>query len=179
MSAPTLVRTPPHKAEWKKIREGMAAVWRTCLPDEEGFDVARSLTINFVGVAARATADQLRAAVERLQQRAPCRAFLVLIDDAAKVGEAELTATTRCHGNVRDIVLEEIAIRLPGTAFGQLPGLIRPLLMNDLRNHLFWCDRWPVAEADFTGLADLCDHVVVDSRLFANPEPDLARVAAQ
>ena len=50
MSAPTLVRTPPRTAEWRKIPDAMRALWKACLPDEQGFDVARSLTVNFLGV---------------------------------------------------------------------------------------------------------------------------------
>lgn len=179
MNGPTLVRTAPKRAAWPKIPDGMRALWRTCLPEQDGFDVARSLTINFLGVATVAEKAVLRAAVDRLQHRSPCRAFLVLLDESAQAGEAELAATTRCHGNVRDIVLEEIELALPSSALARLPGLIRPLLMNDLPNHLFWATRWPAPEQDFVGLANLCDHAVVDSRLFANPAQDLPQVQAQ
>lgn len=179
MSAPTLVRTTPKKAEWQKIPDGMRALWKTCLANQDGGDVARSLTMNFVAVAAAAEEPVLREAVDRLQHRSPGRAFLVVLDDAARAGEAELAATTRCHGSVRDIVLEEIVLRLPPKALPQLPGLIRPLMMNDLPNHLFWASRWPANEAEFTGLASLCDHVVVDSRLFADPAKELQQVDAQ
>lgn len=176
MSGPVLVRTPPRQAPWKQIPEAMRSLWRACLPDAEGGDVARSLTINFVGVAAAADADALAAATERLQRRTPCRAFLLLLDDAARPGVADLAATTRCTGDLRDIVLEEITMRLPRAALPQVPGLVRPLLMNDLPNHLFWAAPWPAAAADFDGLAALCDHAIVDSRRFADPAGDLAAV---
>jgi glucose-6-phosphate dehydrogenase assembly protein OpcA len=101
---------------------------------------------------------------------------VLLFDEHAKVGMAELAAATRCHGSTHDIVLEEIAIRLPEAAFAQIPGLVRPLLMNDLPNHLFWATRWPTNAATFDALAGLCDHVVVDSRRFADPERDLRAV---
>lgn len=175
MSAPSLVRTPPRTADWKKIPEAMRGLWQACMPDVGG-DVARSLTINFVGVGALAEQDALREATDRLQRRTPCRAFLLLIDADAKPGTAELTALTRCQGSMRDIVLEEIAIRLPETAFAQMPGLIRPLLMNDLPNHLFWATRWPQDEQLFDALARLCDHAVVDSRRFGDVARELAAV---
>ena len=179
MNGPTLVRTPGQPAEWKKIPDGMRKLWRMCLPEEEGFDVARSLTINFLGVADAADAGALREATERLQRRSPCRAFLLLLDETAKPGAAELAAVTRCHGSTRDIVLEEITIRLPTSAFSQLPGLLRPLLMNDLPNHLFWAKAWPAPEQTFDALASLCDHAVIDSRRFAAPAADLKPVAAR
>lgn len=167
MNSPMLVRTPSQRAKWQHIPEAMRALWRACLPDRDGGDVARSLTINFVGVAPAAEQDALRQTIERLQRRTPCRAFVLLIDEHAEVGTADLTATTRSHGNVRDIVLEEIVIRLPEAAFAQIPGLVRPLLMNDLPSHLFWAADWPHQEGTFDALAGLCDHLVVDSRRFS------------
>lgn len=179
MSGPSLVRTPTQQAEWKKIPDAMRALWRACLPEQDGGDVARSLTINFVGVAAAADHEELQATVGRLQRRTPCRAFLLLIDETAAVGTADLAATTRNHGNVRDIVLEEIVIRLPEAALAQIPGLVRPLLMNDLPNHLFWSTRWSRNEALFDALAGLCDHLVVDSRRFVETAADLRAVQAR
>ena len=124
MSGPVLTRTEPRAAEWKKIPDGMRALWKACLPEHDGGDVARSLAINFIGVTTVAEQDGLRDALDRLARRTPCRAFVLLFDDAAPVGTAQLTATTRSHGNVRDIVLEEITIRLPEAALGQIPGLV-------------------------------------------------------
>jgi len=173
VNGPTLVRTPHRQAEWKKIPEAMRALWRACLPEQDGGDVARSLTINFVGVAPAADQETLQWTVDRLQRRTPCRAFLLLLDEEAKVGTAELAATTRCHGSVRDIVLEEIVIRLPEQALAQMPGLVRPLLMNDLPNHLYWAAAWPQKAATFDAIAGLCDHAVVDSRRFVAPARDL------
>jgi hypothetical protein len=174
VSGPTLVRTAPREADWRRIPDGMRALWKACLPDEQGYDVARSLAINLIGVARRDDQDALRDALERLQRRTPCRAFLLLVDDGARPGTAELAATTRCHGNVRDIVLEEITIALPWAAFPQAAGLVRPLLMSDLANHLFWATAWPPERAWFDALAAMCDHVVVDSQRFEHPAKDLA-----
>jgi glucose-6-phosphate dehydrogenase assembly protein OpcA len=179
VSAAALIRTPSQRAEWKRIHDGLRSLWRACLPEPNGGDVARSLTINFVGIADAAEAEALREATDRLQRRTPCRAFLLLLDEGAEPGQAELAATTRGQGSMRDIVLEEITIRAPSSAFGQLPGLVRPLLMNDLPNHLFWARPWQHGAADFEALASLCEHVVVDSRRFAAPAKDLAALAAR
>lgn len=179
MSSTELMRTPSHHTEWKRIHDGLRALWRACLPDQNGGDVARSLTINFVGIADASEAAALREATDRLQRRTPCRAFLLLLDDRAEPGQAELAATTRGQGSMRDIVLEEITLRVPANAFGQLPGLVRPLLMNDLPNHLFWARPWQRTAGQFEALAGLCEHVVVDSRRFTAPAADLADLAAR
>lgn len=179
MSGPTLVRTPTQTTEWRTIHEGLRKLWKACLPEQDGGDVARSLTINFVAVADAVDAPALTEATSRLQSRSPGRAFLVLVDEAADPGQAELAATTRCHGNTRDIVLEEITLRVPPRAFAQVPGLVRPLLMNDLPNHLFWAKAWPSDERTLDAVAAMCDHVVVDSRRFTAAVSDLAALAAR
>lgn len=184
MSAPAaaLCRTPKHTVALPQIPEALRGLWRACSAatnaDAEG-NVARSLAINFVGVADAAGESALRAAVDRLQHRTPCRAFLLLIDPSAGKPVAEVTATTRAHGSTQDIVLEEIAVRLPESGFAQVPGLVRPLLVNDLPNHLFWATTWPRSEPHFDELARLCDHVVVDTRSFLDPSRELGHLAAR
>ncbi len=166
MSGPALLRTAPVQAEWKRIPEALRSLWRACLPDQQGADVARSLAINFVAVAAAAEEEALRLTVDKLLRRTPCRAFLVLLDPAAHPGTATLAATTRTHGALRDIVLEEITVRMPASAMPQITGLVRPLLENDLPNHLYWATRLPADEAMLDAMTALCDHLIVDSKRF-------------
>lgn len=166
MSGRTIVRTPIVRAEWTRIPEALRSLWRACLPDQQGADVARSLAINFVGIAAASEEEDLREAVDRLQRRTPCRAFLLLLDATAATGTAELAAATRTAGALRDIVLEEIVIRLPAAAMARIPGLVRPLLENDLPNHLYWATRLPADESTLDAMAAMCDHLIVDSRRF-------------
>ena len=173
MSPPTLERTQAAASSWSEIPNALRSLWRDCLSAEGGRDIARALVVNFVAIATRDDADALRKATTALQQRTPCRAFLLLLDDGADDERAELAATTRCHKELRDIVLEEISLRLPRTALERMPGLIRPLLVNDLSNHLYWAAPWPAAEREFDALAGLCEHAVVDSRRFGNAAREL------
>lgn len=166
MSAPALLRTPTLTAEWPRIPEALRSLWRACLPDQKGADVARALAVNFVGIAAADEEEDLREAVDKLQRRTPCRAFLLLLDPAAPIGAAEVAAVTRTAGALRDIVLEEIVIRLPASALPRIPGLVRPLLENDLPNHLYWATRLPADETTLDAMAAMCDHLIVDSRRF-------------
>jgi glucose-6-phosphate dehydrogenase assembly protein OpcA len=173
---PRLVRTTTRSTSPRQIRGALQSLWKACLSDMQDGNVARCLTINFVGVAPAQQESALREATDRLQRHTPCRAFLLLVDDKAREISSEVTATTRVQGQKRDIVLEEIVIRIPAGGFEQMPGLVRPLLMNDLPNHLFWSSDWPRIEQHFDDLAELCDHVVVDSRRFASPASGLERL---
>ena len=176
---PSLVRTTTRSTSPRQIRTALQSLWKACLPEMQDGNVARCLTINFVGVAGAHGEQALREATDRLQRHTPCRAFLLLVDDRVREISSEVTATTRVHGPKCDIVLEEIAIRVPAGGFEQIPGLVRPLLMNDLPNHLFWSSDWPHTERHFDELAELCDHVVVDSRRFAAPDRGLERIASR
>jgi glucose-6-phosphate dehydrogenase assembly protein OpcA len=178
-AAPSVCRTPPRAVPLPRIHEALRSLWRTCAPQAGEGDVARSLAVNFVGVAAAADEPGLRQAVDRLQGRTPCRAFLLVVDAAATQATAAVSAATRGSGPALDIVLEEIAIRMPGSGFSAMPGLIRPLLVNDLPSHLFWGAPWPEDERTFDGMAQLCDHVVVDTRRFSTPQRELDLLAAR
>lgn len=176
MSNEPMMRTAFRSTSPRQIRDALQSLWKMCLPEMKGGDVARSLTINFIGVAREEDDYLVHDATGRLQRRTPCRAFLLLVDDDASEITAEVNATTRCHGTTRDIVLEEIVIRMPESGFEQMPGLVRPLLMNDLPNHLFWSSDWPLVEQHFDDLSQLCDHAVVDSRCFEAPARALERL---
>lgn len=174
---PRLCRTPAQATPPARIPEALRGIWRSCRGEgDDDVEVARSLAINFVGVADVADEANLRTAVERLHRRTPCRAFLLLVDDNAEAVHAEVAATTRFASGRQDILVEEIALRLPPGGFDPMPGLVRPLLVNDLPSHLFWASGWPRAERAFDDLAALCDHVVVDTRRFASPAVELAHL---
>lgn len=177
--APALVRTPPKPVPVRGIADALRGLWRAACPETKGGDVARALTANFVGCADGDDEIELRETTGRLVRRSPCRAFLVLREEGTGEPTAEVAATTRCSGALRDIVLEEIVLRVPEAWYPHLPGLLRPLLVNDLPNHLFWCGPWAKGGKRFDLLAPLCEHVVVDSARFQDPMLDLEELDAR
>lgn len=172
-------RTDVVRATWPQIGNTLRSMWHTCVAAHQGADVARALTVNFVGLAAAEEKEALRLATERLQTRTPCRAFLLLLGDEQATDQAEVAATTRRTKSLRDIVLEEVVLHLRHQDLGRMPGLVRPLLVNDLPNHLYWAAPWPADEAEFDALSAMCRHVVVDSRRFGNPARELDVLAAR
>lgn len=173
MNGPSLDRTETYEASWTELPDALNRLWDACMQDQEGSDVARALTSNFVGVAKVAHAQCLIDATEQLQRRSPCRAFLLLIDDDAPTETAELTATTRKHGPLRDIVMEQIVLRLRRDDLRRAPGLLRPLILDELPCHMLWALPWPRDERNFELLLEMCEHAIVDSRSFGDPERDL------
>lgn len=178
-TTPTIERGATLRMRPHELPQGLRQLWQSACPATEGADVARSLTINFLALATADREASLRDVIGRLLRRTPCRAFLLVIDEQASTPTAELTASTRCSGNLRDIVLEEIMLRLPPGWFAHLPGLLRPLLVNDLPNHLYWSGPWRRNSPWFAMLAGLCEHSMVDSRDFDAPAADLAAVETE
>ncbi|MFN3244259.1 MAG: glucose-6-phosphate dehydrogenase assembly protein OpcA [Planctomycetota bacterium] len=173
MNGPSFDRTDTHRASWTELPDALSKLWDACMQDQKGSDVARALTANFVGIARAPHASCLIDATEQLQRRSPCRAFLLVIDEDSPSEIAELTATTRKHGPLRDIVLEQIVLRLHSADLHRMPGLLRPLILDDLPSHLLWALPWPTDGANFETLAEMCQHAIVDSRSFGDPEREL------
>jgi hypothetical protein len=177
-AGPRLVQTPRRSTSMKDLPDALRSLWQAACDAPAGSDVARAFTINFVGIASASGAEALRETTARLVRRSPCRAFLLLLDDTVREVTVDVGATTRCSGHLRDIILEEIVLRLPTTWFAHVPGLLRPLLMNDLPNHLYWSGDMPTQPDRMKELLRLCEHVVVDSRHFEVPAIGLETLEA-
>ncbi|MFK7740385.1 MAG: glucose-6-phosphate dehydrogenase assembly protein OpcA [Planctomycetota bacterium] len=177
MSAPTFTQTESRPSTWSGLPSALDSLWSACLQDNGGRDVARALTANLVGLADREDRACLQDACDMLQRRAPCRAFVLLRDNGTERQPALLSAATRSHGSLRDIVLERIEICLHERELPRLPGLLRPLLLDDLPSHLFWARPWPADRTTFDALDELCTHTIVDSKRFGNPARDLQQLA--
>ncbi|MCA8977487.1 MAG: glucose-6-phosphate dehydrogenase assembly protein OpcA [Planctomycetes bacterium] len=177
-SQPVLIHTPPRATRIDRIHDALHDLWREVASDEGEGGVARALTINFVAVVRAEDEGALRLAADRLTQRSPARAFLVTLDNDLHAPAAEVAAVTRCSGSSRDTVLEEVRLRLPRSWFQHVPGLIRPMLIHDLPNHLYWADDW-AESGGLDEVCDLCEHVIVDSRRFSLPAVQLPRLATR
>ena len=160
-----------------ELPEALAILWRHVEESDQTRPLARTLTMNFVGVTDAAGEERLRAAVDRLLVRHPCRAFLVVLDDRASALSATLSARTLDARNNRQTVLEQIVLRAPERDLPKLPGVFLPLLVNDIPTHLYWALPLPADTAQLTSLAHVADQTVVNSALFADLERDCARLA--
>ena len=173
MSSPTFDKTTTQTCDWADLPTALHGLWDDCMQNHGGSDVARALTMNLIGIAHLDDAAALCAITEQLHRHTPCRAFMLLLDENADDEAAEVSATTRRHGEIRDIVLEEIVLRVRTADLPRIPGLLRPLIIDDLPSHLFWALPWPAKERSFDTLAQLCQHAIVDSSSFGNPAREL------
>lgn len=171
-------RTPPETMPVRAVPDALRRLWHTCRTPEPDDCLSRALCMNLVAVAAADAADRLRATVDGLLRRLPCRAFLVLTNGCSEVS-ATVSGATRSQGRSREIVLEQIELCAGGGHAGRLAGIVRPLLVNDIPTHLYWADTLPDADGILAHLRELCDHAIVDSGSFRDPEAGLAALAAE
>jgi hypothetical protein len=160
------------------IEQEYSALWASLEHEEPELPLGRAMTANLILVGEAAQQDELRFAVERVLLRHPCRAFLVLLERDTHPLAAQLALATRSYGAERIVVLELLTLRCDGGRFARLPGLLRPLLEQDLPSHLFWARALPENGRDLATMARLADSVTVDSSLFAHPRSDRARLQA-
>ncbi len=174
----TTVRTPHKQVAPKAIPEALRAIWHECCSGEADENVSRSLTMNLVVVGDAAREVELRSMLEALAARLPCRAFLAVVHPDAGPIAADVHGAARvsASGRTRDLVLEQIELRVPQSAFATLPGVVRPLLVNDIPTHCYWATAWPRDPRTFDGVAGIADHTILDSMRFLLPASELDAV---
>lgn len=172
----TVLRTPGHRVTARAVPDALRALWRECCSGNGDENVSRSLTMNLIAVVAAAREPEFRVLLDALAARQPCRAFLAVVHATGDGIEATVHGAARTLGSTRDLVLEQIDLRVPQAEFARLPGLIRPLLVNDIPTHCYWATEWPREPQRFDALAALADHAIVDSTRFLLPASELDAV---
>ncbi len=175
----TALLTPRHAVAPSAIPQALRTLWRECGSEEEGTSVSRSLLTNLVVVGSLDREAELRALLETLSGRMPCRAFLISIASGNGVITTEVHGAARQHGTTRDLYLEQIELRVPENAFARVPGLVRPLLITDLPTRCYWACPWPHDVQRFDGLAGMADLSIVDSARFQLPATELDAVESR
>lgn len=160
------------------IGKALARLWEECQDSEQGTSLSRTLTMNLIGVAHRSSEERMMAARTRLLTRHPCRAFLVFLDEACADISAEVSAETHVLRSCQQLVLEQVTLRATPGDLHKLPGLVRPLLVNDIPVHHFWGMELPADVAELWLLGELARQTTVDSSLFTDPPGDLKRLRA-
>ncbi len=149
------------------LEQGVADLWKHAREQRPGETLTRALTLNLIAVTDRKRQPDLRAAIDRLLLRHPCRLFLVIIDSQQQDITAKLSAEIQELRNCIQMVLERLTLTAKPSDFQKLPGLIRPLLVNDIPVHLFWAMPLPADLSHVAALSQMADRMIMDSTLFA------------
>lgn len=172
-----LLRTPPATVALKQVPDALRRLWRQCTEGTPDGNVTRALTVNLIAVTDPAGEPELLRTLEQARKRMPCRLFLVRIGSGGDPRTATVSAEAR--GFNRAIVLEQIELCAGEADYRSLASAVRPLLVDDIHTHLYWSCAFPHQTSGFDQLAQLSDHVVVDSARFERPETDLRQLDAR
>lgn len=181
---------PPLRETWRSETRGIGRIESELVKlehalalaqaEEETSLPARTSVLNLV-VYATDEASLARAsdAVARLAGRHPSRTIYIL-PGASASGEVEAELRAHCLNRIEGlarICVEEIRIRTAPLRAGHLPELVSPLLIADLPTFA-WHPHLEAGSGDvLAGLAELADHVVVDSSAAEDPLATLRGLA--
>ena len=175
-SAPDTITLAEENARIEALGEALTRLWRREEQRQDAPPLSRCLTINLIAVAPAEREPELREAIQRVLLRHPARVFRVLLERQPDTLTASAEAQVRKHGQSRVLVLEQLNLRVGKAHLAKVPGLVRPLLVNDIPVHIFWAGPLPEDLAPVRLLAKMADSAVVDSSQFADPAPDLERL---
>ena len=149
------------------LTRSLRELWEKAENADPEAGLARSLTQNLIVVTDEEHAEEMRATVDCILTRHPCRAIIVvLVEENFTDLRGELVAGMRMQGRCRALVLERLTITSDWSHYRKLPNLIRPLLVNDIPTCLFWAAQLPESHGHISAMASMADRTVVDSMLF-------------
>lgn len=172
----TAMVTARHAVAPSAVISALRAMWKEHCGGDEDATISRALLTNLVVVVDELREAPMRLLLEHLSARLPCRAFLVAVHKGAGPFATEVHGAARLHGSTRDIVLEQIELRVPENAFSRVPGLVRPLLVHDLPTRCYWAAPWPEDPRRFDAMATMAELTILDSARFRLPASELDAV---
>ena len=113
--------------------------------------------------------------------RHPSRTIVVIADPAAPTSSLDASVSGQCSPTTPAsgrLCWEQITIKAHGATAAHAPGVVIPLLLADLPTYLWWAGDAPFGTELFRRMVNLCDRLIVDSRLFARPIDALGKLTA-
>jgi glucose-6-phosphate dehydrogenase assembly protein OpcA len=176
------------------IERELAELWRIeaelvkQLGEGEG-PLARVLLLTMAVLSpSPALAEAARQVAIAINPRQPARVIIMEVlagsAQAAPGGAApplDAWATLHCskaNGGHQQVCGEQITLEASPEAVRSLPGAVLPLLLTNVPSFLWWQSGSPFGHPVLKELAPAIDRLIVDSYTFAEPEPELAQMAA-
>lgn len=127
------------------------------------------------------SAEEVNQIMAEVTTQHPSRIFVMLPKYDAPKPAVNAWVTAQCHlspGGRKQVCCEQIMVAAEGEGVGQLPSIVRSLLVPDLPVVLWWRDVPSFASRVFEELVKASDRVIVDSHGLPDPEKGLAEMAA-
>jgi len=170
-----------------KIEHQLSALWQQTTEggkvENAGSGVTRACVLNLlVYTPTREERDEVEHMLDEVFEQNPCRALILVADEAQEGGAAELAAHVSSHSrtlgkDVKQICGEEVTIEAKGAAINSVASALAPLLVPDVPVFLWWKDIPHYEDKLFDRMTALADRLVIDSCSFDHPHDDLKRLA--
>lgn len=131
----------------------------------------RDVVMNMVVVAeTEAAAERASAAMRGLALEHPSRTVILIPQARMEREGVDVVLESHAHRRVGgpQIEYEQVLMRIRPEARGQIPSLIGPLMMADVRSFLWWMGSAPLGDRKLVRALELCDGLIVDSAGFTN-----------
>lgn len=127
------------------------------------------------------SAEEVNEIMAEVTTQHPSRIFVILPKHDVPKPAVNAWVTAQCHlspGGRKQVCCEQIMVAAEGEGVGQLPSIVRSLLVPDLPVVLWWRDVPSFVGRVFEELVNTSDRVIFDSRGMPDPEKGLADIAA-
>jgi len=159
------------------IQKELKRLWReyTESHQNEGQQsVVRSCVLNLVAYAPGGRAEnEVTGIMADISVQHPARMFLLLPKPESREPSINAWVNALCHvsgGGRKQVCCEQIVVRAEGDTLGQVPSIVRPLLIPDLPSVFWWRDAMRFDDRLFLDLLETCDRIIIDSAYFASPQ---------
>lgn len=127
-----------------------------------------------------ALAQEIAAVVPEVAAQHPARVLLLVAEPGAEAAAVRAFVSVWYHlGTRQRICTEQITLRAAGDALGELPYVVRSLLIGDLPINLWWAAHVPPSSAGqlLTDLTERAQQVIYDSVGWQEPARGVAATA--
>lgn len=166
-------------AHGRAVEAGLHELWRQAEAGEIG-GLVRSASLSLlVPVVGNQSIDELVSVVDRVTLFHPCRAILVVVDDAASEPSALLTSHYRRPGNEEAArYWEEIRITTPSRLIHQAMSAASTVVLPGLPVQAWWPGPLALDGDLYDHAIEVSDRVLLDSVRFREPRTSLAALAS-
>jgi glucose-6-phosphate dehydrogenase assembly protein OpcA len=167
------------------IEEELRELWKGAAREdstdpESGGPVARASVLNLIVYTEYATQESVVSEIiSELTVQNPCRAIVVTAVPGEDNLKMEAWISAHCHRlspASKVMCCEQISLRGSGRATRELAATTIPFLISDLPVFVWWKGNRFFDSEFLTSISGVCDRLILDSKNFASPESDFARL---
>lgn len=180
-----VLKGQPLEVDVPAIEDELRELWKGAAQEdskdpESAGPVGRASVLNLVVYNEEVSQEsKVSEAIGDLTVQNPCRAIVVTAVPEQDDLKMEAWISAHCHRlspQSKVMCCEQISLRGSGRAARELAAVTIPFLISDLPVFVWWKGSRFFDSEFLTTISGVCDRLVLDSKNFASPESDFARL---